>query len=350
METNIEVKRKIIKLDTFYLLPNPHSKITQQQLKLVMEFNDKVRRGIIKFETIPCLCGGTKFDLVANVDRYGMLQDTVLCTKCGLMLSNPRMTKEEYSAFYTSDFYRRCYGGENYIENYKAFYRPKLEVGQCLYNEVNEMKSIKASTTVLEFGAGAGWNLIPFVKAGANVVGMDYSPTLVGLWREYGVNMVQGGLSDIKDSYDIIILSHVLEHFLDPVESLKIIASHLATDGIIYIAVPNIMNFGMGHLQNAHTWYFSPRTLEYYCKLAGLQLLRSGSAEVVFIFGIFKIASNNINNDISELSGHYKEVLYVLKKAEIKAFIKRIIKRFLLYIHLDKITRVVYNRIFLKVK
>lgn len=93
---DITIKRKIFTLNKFRL-PHykPHRKLTEQQMKLVQEFNDRVKEGTIKFEIVSCLCGNTEFDLVASVDWYGMLQNTVLCTKCGLVFSNPRMADDE---------------------------------------------------------------------------------------------------------------------------------------------------------------------------------------------------------------------------------------------------------------
>lgn len=333
------IKNRILKLKNFYSPDKPYLELTDKQSQLITNFNYKVKNGEIKLEQIPCLCGNTIFDLIAGVDRYGMRQDTVLCTKCGLILSNPRMTDEEYSAFYSSDLYRTCYEGENYIEIYKRD-KYKIETGQHIFGEVNKIKQIGSDAAILEFGAGGGWNLLPFIKAGANVVGMDYSPSLVDLGKEYGINMIRGGLTDIKGSFDVIILNHVLEHFLDPVVSLKMVANHLNKDGIIYIAVPDIMNFGIGQLQNVHVWYFTLKTFEYYCSMAGLKVLKSGHAEDIHIFGIFKTAvSNEKNNNF--LTNNYSEMRAHVRKAKWKEYIKAILTE----MHVDKIVRAIYLNI-----
>ena len=338
--TTITTKRKIFKLNRFHLPHKPYSKLTQQQLQLVSEFNDSVKSGAIKFEIVPCLCGNTEFDLVASVDRYGMLQNTVLCTKCGLIFSNPRMTTDEYVNFYSTDLYRKCYGGDDYIELYKAKFT--LETGKHIFDEINKVKSITKRSIVLEFGAGGGWNLLPFIKAGADVVGMDYSPTLVNLGKEYGINMIQGSLSDIRGKFDVIILNHVAEHFLDFAGSLKMLANHLAKDAIIYIAVPNILNFGMGQLQNAHTYYFDPKTFKHYCNSAGLKIKHVGSAEVIHMFGIF---CSSIDCDYSDfLQNHYEEILKSLRYTRFKEYTKL----FLENLHINKTALAIYKNLFKK--
>ena len=158
--TSITIKRKSFKLNRFHLPNKPYEQLTQQQLQFVSEFNDKVKSGAIKFEIVPCLCGNSEFDLVASVDRYGMLQNTVLCTKCGLIFSNPRMTTDEYVNFYSSDLYRKCYGGDDYIELYKTKFT--LETGKHIFDEINKVKSITKRTNVLEFGAGGGVEFVAF--------------------------------------------------------------------------------------------------------------------------------------------------------------------------------------------
>ena len=143
----------------------------------------------------------------------------MLCRKCGLILLSPRMIEKEYSKFYSSDFYRLCYEGENYLEICKRKY--SIHTGQHIFDEISKVKAIDSRTSVLEFGAGGGWNLLPFIKAGGKCTGIDYSHELVELGKLYGINMIHGGIEDIKGNYDIIILNHVLEHFLNPIKSLK---------------------------------------------------------------------------------------------------------------------------------
>lgn len=336
----ISVRKKIFNFKDFHSPQKPYENLSEQQSILVSNFNNKILDGEIKLESVPCLCGNTEFDLIASVERYGIIQKTKLCTHCGLILSNPRMTAEEYSNFYSSDLYRICYQGNDYREICKRKYT--LETGMHIFDEVNKAKPISTNTTILEFGAGGGWNLLPFVKAGAKVLGMDYSKTLVKLGNEQGVSMVQGSFNDVRGFYDVIILNHVLEHFLNPVDSLKAVAAHLSKCGVIYIAVPNITNFGMGQLQNAHTYYFTPETFAYYCKQAGLMPIREGIAEQIHMFGIFEFYSSAITDNF-EPQKHYIKISKLLRKVKLKESVKTVLS----YVRLEKIVRFIRNRIFI---
>ena len=112
---DIKIRKKIFPFKEFHSQNRPYLDVTDSQLRAIKEFNNKVSNGNVDFETVPCLCGGTVFDLIASVDRYSMLQRTVLCTKCGLIQACPRMTKKEYSNFYSSDYYRKTYGSDEYL-------------------------------------------------------------------------------------------------------------------------------------------------------------------------------------------------------------------------------------------
>lgn len=315
----IVIRRKLLPENEFHYPTTSVVKCSEHQIKYISQFNENVRHGLIEYESVPCLCGSTTFDLIGSVDRYAMLQDTVMCVECSLVQSNPRMTKDEYAHFYSSDIYRLCYEGEGYLNFCENKYT--IEQGKRIFYEVNKLKNINSDIDVLEIGAGGGWNLLPFLKNGAKVLGIDYSPTLTQLGIKYGIPMKQCSVNDISGQFDIVIMNHTLEHLMNPVESLKIIARHLKDDGLIYIAVPSIRNFTMGQLQNAHTYYFDPYTLERYCTEAGLKLLKMGKAQKIHIFGIFRSC---VEGEKSGLINQRVEINFV--SARIKIYLKRLLK------------------------
>ena len=87
------------------------------------------------------------------------------------------MTEEEYRYFYESDTYRLLYSDEN-IEEYfrKKFDEPDkyLNDGKNILERMKKFKQLGESVNILEFGCGAGYNLMPFLKEGANCTGIDY--------------------------------------------------------------------------------------------------------------------------------------------------------------------------------
>jgi len=199
------------------------------------------------------------------------------------------MTVEASRGFYSSDEYRRIYEGEGDLLQ-KAVARFDGKYGGHIFEALHPEMAARGFSTVAEVGCAAGWNLVHFIERGYRAVGYDYSSTLVALGQSRGIDVKTGSVDDVIGSFDAIILNHVLEHLPRPIDSLRLLSQHLNPGGIMYIAVPNIDNFGVGQLQNAHIYYFSPRTFVRYLAVAGLKLLTFGPAERIHMYGIFEPA------------------------------------------------------------
>lgn len=215
----------------------------------------------LRLETVPCLCGGNRFETLATHDRYGIAQPTVICLKCALIQSNPRMTAADTRAFYASDEYRALYDGGNF--DYSARYTPSA--GRTIHRALETFSPRR----VLEIGAGGGWNLIAFREAGIAVTGYDYSSKMVELGKSKGIDMRLGSIDDAVASgerWDAVILNHVLEHFLSPVTELRKL--HAITDRL-FVGVPATDYPWRQLLQSAHVYYFTRATLRHYIAAAG---------------------------------------------------------------------------------
>ena len=282
----MNIRKKILRISDYHAAKRPAEPVTAGQMDLVRDFNQRLAGGKVRLESVRCICGAETFDLIASIDRYSVLQKTVICPRCGLIQSNPRMTADEYRSFYSSDFYRRCYEGERYMEAAESRYDNGY--GSHIFKEITKIKKIDGSTSVLEIGSGGGWNLTPFINSGAKAAGVDYSASLVELGKRHGINIAQGDIDSVTGRYDIIIANHALEHMPDPVGFLRKILGLMCEDGILYIGVPNILNFGISQLQNAHTYYFTPNTLRRICASAGFETVARGTAQRIHMFSICK--------------------------------------------------------------
>jgi SAM-dependent methyltransferase len=99
---------------------------------------------------------------------------------------------------------------------------------------------------VLDVGCGDG-SLGVFLKSKLNVeiVGITFSEKEALIARTKINTVIVGDLNsiDLKDygKFDCVICSHVLEHVYDPVLLLKKIKKQLTDNGILIIALPNIL-------------------------------------------------------------------------------------------------------------
>jgi SAM-dependent methyltransferase len=271
----------------------PINQITQVQKESINKLNQMIENGDLSFQEIDCLCGHSDYINIAEKDRYGLQQCVVVCKKCGLIISNPHMTDKSYQYFYSSDIYRMIYQFGDFMKLAKD--KLNSGSGKFIFDDLSHIIKKNKNANILEFGCGGGWNLMHFFKAGHKVVGYDYSPKLTQIGRTYGLDLREGTISDIEGSYDIIIVNHVIEHFTDLLGSMKAIIEHLKPGGLMYIGVPNIDNYSLQQLQNAHVYYFTPQTFKFFMSRCGLRNIKFGPAQKIHMYGIFELSAQDLD-------------------------------------------------------
>ena len=106
----------------------------------------------------------------------------------------------------------------------------------------------KEAKYVLDIGCGAGDNGEILKDMGYTVDGITISEEEKSVAQKimrnvYVHNVEQGLPRAISGKYDVIILSHVLEHICYPQQLLKDIHGILNPGGSLIIALPNLMHF-----------------------------------------------------------------------------------------------------------
>jgi 2-polyprenyl-3-methyl-5-hydroxy-6-metoxy-1,4-benzoquinol methylase len=103
-----------------------------------------------------------------------------------------------------------------------------------------------ANASLLDFGCGDGRFLIFGSGVGWKAVGVDFDPAAVNAARAQGLNVRLGGFEAIQpgERFDLITLSHVIEHVHDPFETLQKCFSLLNDGGQIVVETPNFDAFG----------------------------------------------------------------------------------------------------------
>lgn len=200
-----------------------------------------------------------------------------LCEKCGLVFipSEFQVTKN----YYTDDGY---YKESPNIAQRSFFYCPpfliklaKKRVGDML----NLLNLDIRGKKVLDVGCGYG-ELLYVLKNfyGAEVLGIEASKLAAETGKQlYDVEIISGAFEDLqlKDKFDLIITSGVLEHVQDPISFITKIKSHLNNTGIYYVDMQNILwpsgNSPLDHfLYDEHLHNFSSYTLELLLNKCGL--------------------------------------------------------------------------------
>jgi 2-polyprenyl-3-methyl-5-hydroxy-6-metoxy-1,4-benzoquinol methylase len=111
------------------------------------------------------------------------------------------------------------------------------------------------SARLLDVGCGNGSFLMFAREAGWDVSGVDMDPKAVAQCKRSGLNVNEGGIGvydGIESRFDMITLSHIIEHVYDPVRLLKDCHRLLKPGGTIWVETPNLD--GQGHKLYRHNW------------------------------------------------------------------------------------------------
>lgn len=129
--------------------------------------------------------------------------------------------------------------------------------------------------------------MAPFVDAGFDVSGFDLDEHFLEHARQKGRKTF-----DPNERYDLIHLSHVVEHFNDPVEFLKnLCMTNLNNNEMNFISVPLTEGVGtpgrfktlIDEFHLAHKFYFTAPSLQLLGALNGLSTIASKGDNFLFV-------------------------------------------------------------------
>ena len=227
------------------------------------------------------LCGSDDAKTVAEIADYVEKFRNVICLRCALVYANPQPTPAELEAYYAGQFIQ----GRHQIASVdEARERARKKGSQAKYSVEGLRDGLTPSSRALEIGCSYGFLLNALKQAtGASVEGVEPSD-VSGRFAEAEFNFpvfhgsVEAYLaSPVTEGYDLIIISHVLEHLADPVRVLKELRKRLKPGGRLYVCVPDVT-----HLQEPpetffqvpHLTSFSPWSLSFALWQAGWKPIR----------------------------------------------------------------------------
>lgn len=216
-----------------------------------------------------------------TVGAYWRRTRAVACVNCGLMCLNPRWTDAEYGLYYEACYYDQYQPSVGTAQGPSV---PRSERAATILRLAGGVSRSQGSVRVLEIGCGAGTNVIAMMASRPSGLYVGLEPDVAmcaALARQCPqltvipgtVSSASSQLQDIAP-FDFVILSHVLEHFADPVEALRTVRSLLAPEGHMICLVPDVGALAPFHDQFTvpHTHYFTRRTFDAVLKRAGFQI------------------------------------------------------------------------------
>lgn len=257
-----------------------------------------------------CLCGSQRNKKLFSFDRYLLKNIVVTCKSCGLIFANPMLKKSFLQDFYESDLYRKIY---NHKLNDKVndIFRKEKSGSISAFKYLKKFISNKKNLNIIEIGSGHNSNLVHFKPLG-NLYAIDYSKESKKLAKKQGIKFKQGGTEVLKKfniKFDIIILSHVIEHFHDFRNDMLEIKKFSSKNSLFYIEVPSMdLKYNLDQLQNAHNFYFTKNSFLYHLNKLGLNCLKHGVSKKIHQYGIFNNGKiGPYNQNVNE----YKKIIKV---------------------------------------
>jgi SAM-dependent methyltransferase len=216
-------------------------------------------------------------DLLLNVTEEQF--SIVRCRRCGLIYLNPRPARDLLGSFYPPVYYPPVSGKERspvtrqakkisgrlkrwVLEDYYGYpsdraapwWQPLRKVLVWPDKTWRELKGRyplpwRGEGKVLDIGCGAGGNLKTLQDQGWQPYGIEISEIAAQHARELIHGPIHTGTVESAPfppgSFDLVFMSHSLEHLPSPLDALRRIYRLLKDDGLLVIKVPNV-----------HSWEF----------------------------------------------------------------------------------------------
>lgn len=256
--------------------------ISKDRKKAVIEFENKVRKKEFRYIINNCICGNTNphFDIVLSLkDRFGISIKFLLCKKCSIVRTSKKLERTSLSSFYTS-YYRKIYGND--LASIKDEYTQQSIKGELYRSKISKYINFENVESIFDFGCGTGGVLSAFLNKNISLYGSDYNMHRLEYGRERNLNLyhaVEDKEIITSQQYDLIILSHVLEHLSEPLIEINDIFEMIKEGGHIYIIVPSPLNIGKSpavtykFFQNIHLYNYNKKYLETFFQNLGMEII-----------------------------------------------------------------------------
>lgn len=268
--------------------------LVRERRKAFNEFNEMVYSGVVTVEPVEaCFCGSHNFQLLSRYDRFGLPFGTQICRSCGIITQTLRIHPDSLAEFYEKIYWPLISGQANYSTAPK-----KDETSPYLLKHIpKHWRDIR----IFEVGCGSGGRIsrladeLKQLGHAVTSVGCDYSSHALKMAEQKGVESVHGGMDELlaAGKADILILSHVFEHFPDLTQATEQIEKLIHGDSLVYVEVPGVMDLEnkKEYLFNyqlycvlAHTYNFSLSTLTHVLSRRGLNLVEGDE----YVRAVFK--------------------------------------------------------------
>jgi len=218
------------------------------------------------------LCGSQDYDLRDGKVRDDASLKILECKNCGLVF----LSKSDLS--------------KNFYERSKMHGKHAIDANEWVRDSYSDddrrikyLKNVITNQDILDFGCGPGGFLLKARIKSRIAVGIELESRLQPHFQDNNLDVVQN-LQDLPShqKFDLITSFHVIEHLVDPADTLKQLSLHLRNGGRIIIEIPSSADALLTLYKNVpfseftywscHLFLFNASNLKLLAKKAGLKL------------------------------------------------------------------------------
>ena len=165
--------------------------------------------------------------------------EVVVCSNCGFLFADKTATQEASDTHYA--------GQTKSVQELSIDREPESDIVRLNHTfDILQRRLILKNGRILDIGCGTGYLLGLLKKAGmTDLLGIDQSRAAAEIGSHcYKIKIDVMNVFDLPgDSFDFILLCHVLEHIVDISDFMALAHKLLSNSGIIYIEVPDALQF-----------------------------------------------------------------------------------------------------------
>jgi 2-polyprenyl-3-methyl-5-hydroxy-6-metoxy-1,4-benzoquinol methylase len=171
----------------------------------------------------------------------------IKCSDCSLVSIWPRPTDKEIEEMYAEEYFT---GTDKQTHHMEVDYLQILSSGDYSSGVDAMKKYAKPGASILDVGCATGHFLYALKNAGYHVAGTELSSYAADYGnKNFNANIVNAPFDEHlignhfqPESFDVIMMNDVLEHFTHPKEALITANKLLKKGGVILIQLPGTLN------------------------------------------------------------------------------------------------------------
>ena len=260
------------------------------------------------------------------------------CDECGFVFTNPRPALSDIAPYYESDEYvshsKTSAGLINRLFHLSRYY--------TLSHKKRILRRFSKGNKLLDYGCGTGDFLEIMRRSGWNCFGIEpNSQAREKANQKKGLKITdETELSSYEgETFHSISMWHVLEHVYPLEERLKTFHHILKEEGMLFVAVPNMLSFDAqkyGRYWAAwdvprHVHHFSPSSIKQLFENSGFEYVNSKPLLLDAFYismlsekykhgksNVFQAGINGLRSNLKAYFGNrnYSSLIYIFKKSD----------------------------------